>query len=159
MDADALNRISESSLGAEFFLARESKTWITPHISEFMRLFPEINGDNKVQLAINAARKFNISVLLKGANSVIADDEKAWQLYGTDAETARAGLGDLLSGYVAGSSALDLAFCKNITTESFAKYVLLHSFAASKCKKGTNALVIGDKLSKLIRKIKTGQMS
>jgi len=31
LDADALNRISESKLGANFFLERKFKTWITPH--------------------------------------------------------------------------------------------------------------------------------
>ena len=35
LDADALNRISESKLGANFFLERKFKTWITPHSKEF----------------------------------------------------------------------------------------------------------------------------
>ena len=65
-------------------------------------------------------------------------------------------MGDLLSGFIAGSSAIDLTFCRNITTDFFAKYVLLHSFAASKCKKGSN---VGDELSKLMRNIKMRQMS
>ena len=68
-------------------------------------------------------------------------------------------MGDLLSGFVAGSSAIDLTLCRNISTDFFAKYVLLHSFAASKCKKGSNASAIGDKLSKLMRNIKTRQIS
>ena len=97
--------------------------------------------------------------MLKGANSIVADNKKAWQLFGTDSQTARAGLGDLLSGFVAGSSAIDLNSCGNITTEFFAKYVLLHSFAASKCKKGSNASAIGDELSKLVRIKKTRQIS
>ena len=96
---------------------------------------------------------------MKGANSIVADNKKAWQLFGTDSQTARAGLGDLLSGFRAGSSAIDLTFCRNITTEFFAKYVLLHSFAASKCKKGSNASAIGDELSKLMRNIKMRQIS
>jgi len=106
-----------------------------------------------------AAKKFNIRILLKGANSIIADNKNAWQLFGTDSQTARAGLGDLLSGFVAGSSAIDLTFCRNITTDFFAKYVLLHSFAASKCKSGSNASAIGDELSKIMRKRKTRQIS
>ncbi len=159
LDADALNRISESSLGCQFFLERKFKTWITPHGFEFMRLFPNINGVNRVERALNAAKKFNISILLKGANSIIASStNNAWQIYGTDAESARAGLGDLLSGFIAGRSAIDLVKNKEITTESFAKYVLLHSFASSKCKRGSNAFLIGDELSKLMRKIKTRQM-
>ena len=97
--------------------------------------------------------------MLKGANSIIADNKNAWQLYGTDSQTARAGLGDLLSGFVAGSSAIDLTFCRNITTDFFAKYVLLHSFAASKCKSGSNASAIGDELSKIMRNRKKRQIS
>ena len=159
LDADALNRISESELGSEFFLERKFQTWITPHFKEFSRLFPNINCETNVGKALKAAKDFNISVLLKGANSIVADNKKVWQLYGTDSQSARAGLGDLLSGFVAGSSAIDLTFCTNITTDFFAKYVLLHSFAASKCKKGSNASLIADKLSILMRKTKARQMS
>ena len=141
-------------MGSSFFLERKFKSWITPHSKEFGRLFPHIKNDNNVELALKAANEFNISVLLKGANSVVTDNKKAWQLYGTDSQTARAGLGDLLAGFIAGSSAIDLTFCRDITTDFFAKYVLLHSFAASKCKKGTNASAIGEELSKLMRNIK-----
>ena len=97
--------------------------------------------------------------MLKGANSIVADNKKVWQLFGTDSQTARAGLGDLLSGFVAGSSAIDLTLCRNISTDFFVKYVLLHSFAASKCKSGSNASAIGDELTKLMRNIKTRQIS
>ena len=97
--------------------------------------------------------------MFKGANSIVADDKKAWQLFGTNSETARAGLGDLLSGFIAGSSAMDLNLFKNIKTEYFAKYVLLHSFAAAKCKKGSNASAICYELSKLMRNRKMRQIS
>ncbi len=159
LDADALNRISESQSGSNFFLERKSKTWITPHYKEFLRLFPNIKCETNVGLALKAAKKFNISILLKGANSIIADNKNAWQLSGTDSQTARAGLGDLLFGFIAGSSAIDLTFCRNITTDFFAKYVLLHSSAASKCKSGSNASAIGDELSKIMRNRKTRQIS
>ena len=154
LDADALNRISKSQKGSKFFLERKFRTWITPHEKEFTRLFPEFRCENKVELAINAAKEFKISILLKGANSVIAGNEKAWQVFGTDSETARAGLGDLLSGFVAGCSAKDLTCFRNLDTEFLSKYVLLHSFAASKCKKGSNAYLIGDELSNLLRRKK-----
>jgi len=159
LDADALNSISISKLGSNFFLERKFKTWITPHRKEFRRLFPNINSATNLGLAHDAAKEFNISILFKGANSIVADSKKVWQLFGTDSQTARAGLGDLLSGFIAGSSAIDLSFCGNITTDFFAKYVLLHSFAASKCKKGSNASAIGDELSKLMRNIKMRQIS
>ena len=159
LDADALNRVSESKLGSKFFLERKSKTWITPHSKEFSRLFPHLKCETNIGLAINAAKEFNISILLKGANSIVADNKQTWQLFGTDSQTARAGLGDLLTGFIAGSSAIDLTINRNIKTDFFAKYVLLHSFAASKCKTGSNANAIGDKLSKLMRNWKTRQIS
>jgi len=49
--------------------------------------------------------------------------------------------------------------CRYISTDFFAKYVLLHSFAASKCKSGSNASAIGDELTKIMRNIKTRQIS
>ena len=159
LDADALNRISESNLGPKFFLEREYQTWITPHSKEFLRLFPHIRCETNLGMALKAAKEFNISILLKGANSIVADQKKTWQLFGTDSQTARAGLGDLLSGFLAGSSAIDLTICRNITTDFFAKYALLHSFASSKCKTGSNAFAIGDKLSKLMRNRKMRQIS
>ena len=159
LDADALNRISESKLGSKFFLERKFKTWITPHSKEFLRLFPNIRCQTNVGRALIAAKEYNISVLLKGANSIVADNKKAWQLFGTDSQTARAGLGDLLSGFVAGSSAMDSTICRNITTDFFAKYVLLHSFAASMCKKGSNASAIGDELSIIMRNRKMREIS
>ena len=159
LDADALNRISESKLGSKFFLERKFKTWITPHSKEFLRLFPHLKCKTNVELAFKAAKEFNISILLKGANSIVVDGEKGWQLFGTDSQTARAGLGDLLTGFLAGSSAIDLNLCRDIKTEFFAKYVLLHSYAASKCINGSNASAIGDELSKLIRNRKMRQIS
>ena len=146
-------------MGSNFFLERKFKTWITPHSKEFGRLFPNIKSDTNVGLALDAAKEFNISILFKGANSIVADNKNVWQLFGTDSHTARAGLGDLLSGFVAGSSAIDLTYDRNITTDFFAKYVLLHSFASSKCKTGSNASNIGDELSKIIRNRKTRQIS
>ena len=66
----------------------------------------------------------------------------------------------LLSGFIGGCSAVELSsFRDYIETASLAKYVLLHSFAASKCKKGSNASLVGDELSKLIRKTKARGMS
>ena len=91
LDADALNRISKSKLGSNFFLERKFKTWITPHSKEFRRLFPNINSSTNLGLALDAAKEFNISILLKGANSIVADNKTVWQLFGTDSQTARAG--------------------------------------------------------------------
>ncbi len=160
LDADALNRISLSKEGCKFFLNKKSQIWITPHINEFKRLFPNLKGSNNVELALRAAKEFDISILLKGANSVVASSNgNAWQIYETDSDSARAGLGDLLSGFISGMAALEVASGARISTESFAKYVLMHSRAASQCSIGSSASKIGEELAKLVRKIKMRQMS
>ena len=160
LDADALNRISKSKTGTQFFVKRKYQTWITPHQIEFRRLFSGFDESNNIELAVKAANQFNISVLLKGAHSVIADPKgRAWQIYETDDDCARAGLGDLLSGFISGMAALESASKKNITTESFAKYVLMHSYAAFNSPDGSSASIIAFELSKLVRKIKMCQLS
>jgi len=160
LDADALNRIALSKKGSQFFLNNTFQTWITPHINEFQRLFPNLKESNNVELALRAAKEFEISILLKGAHSIVADSNgAAWQIYETDEDSARAGLGDLLSGFVSGMAALEFASGKKISTESFAKYVLILSHAAYQCSSGSSASKIGQELTKLVREIKMKQMS
>ena len=160
LDADALNRIARSKAQSKFFLERHGKTWITPHLIEFSRLFPEFAITNPLESALSIASQFDIGVLLKGANSIIADSEKnVWQIYDSSFTSARAGLGDLLSGFVAGMSALEISSGVDLRTESLSKYALLHSYAGCKCKEGSNASKIGNKLEKIVKKLKTRQMS
>ena len=142
LDADALNRISESKLGSKFFLERKYQTWITPHIKEFLRLFPNIKCETNLGMALKAAKEFEISILLKGANSIVADNKKVWQLFVTDSQTARAGLGDLLSGFVAGSSALDISFNRNITTDFFANMFFCIHLLHQSAKRGQMLLLL-----------------
>ena len=160
LDADALNRIAKSKWREKFFLERKSKTWITPHFREFERLFPNLEGNSNFELALKAVKNSDLKILLKGAHSLVTDNEgNSWKLFGTDPLSARAGLGDLLSGFIAGLSALEISSGKDISSESFAKYVLLHSYAASKCKNGSNAFAIGKELAKITKEIKLRQMS
>ena len=160
LDADALNRIAKSKNGSKFFLERSFQTWITPHYKEFKRLFPDLDEHNRVNLALKAANQFNLDLLLKGANSIISDSKgSVWQIYDSDPFSARAGLGDLLSGFISGLCALELSSGEIINAESFAKYVFLHSYAASNSSKGSTASLVGNHLSKIVRQIKTGQMS
>jgi len=159
IDADGLNRVAKSKIGSKFFLKRNFQTWITPHYQEFKRLFPDLEEHNRVDLSLKAASKFKLDLLLKGANSIISDSKgSVWQIYESDPFSARAGLGDLLSGFISGLCALELSSGKIITAESFAKYVFLHSYAASNSLKGSTASLIGNELSKIVRQIKTGQM-
>ena len=108
---------------------------------------------------MKAANQFKLDLLLKGANSIISESKgSVWQIYESDPFTARAGLGDLLSGFISGLCALELSSGEIINAESFAKYVFLHSYAASNSLKGSTASLIGNQLSKIVRQIKTRQM-
>jgi NAD(P)H-hydrate epimerase len=108
LDADGLNRLA--AMGSDWLRTRRGPTWITPHAEEFRRLFPDLAPLPAPEAAAAAARRTGVSVLLKGARSVVAaPDGRRWQLLEACPEAARAGLGDVLAGYAAGRGALALA--------------------------------------------------
>jgi NAD(P)H-hydrate epimerase len=101
VDAEGLHRISPAWLQQ-----RKGPTWITPHAGEFQRLFPDLADQPPLEAAAAAARLHGVSVVLKGARSVIAAaDGRRWQLMEACGAAARAGLGDGLAGYAAGVGA------------------------------------------------------
>jgi NAD(P)H-hydrate epimerase len=67
VDAEGLHRISPAWLRE-----RAGPTWITPHAGEFRRLFPALADLPPLEAAAEAARLCQLTVLLKGARSVIA---------------------------------------------------------------------------------------
>lgn len=105
VDAEGLGRISPAWLRE-----RAGPTWITPHAGEFARICPDLAVLPPLEAAAEAARLCQVTVLLKGARSVIAAaDGRRWQLLEACGEAARAGLGDGLAGYAAGLGARVLA--------------------------------------------------
>ncbi|MEB3326815.1 MAG: NAD(P)H-hydrate dehydratase [Synechococcus sp.] len=119
LDADGLNRLSNlASLGLDFSASawlqqRQGPTWLTPHPGEFRRLFPELSAHPApacLEAAGEAARASGACVLLKGARSgIAAPDGRRWQLLEASPSSARAGLGDVLAGHVAGVGAMAMA--------------------------------------------------
>jgi len=160
LDADGLNQIASSSEGWKWLTKRKGSTWITPHMSEFKKLFPQISYSSPLDSAIEAAEISGAGVLLKGAHSVVADPSGAsWQLSETAAWVARAGLGDVLAGFVTGLGALGLASEIGASTELLAAGALLHSEAARCCREGSGANDISDYLSALATSIQAGECS
>ena len=154
IDADALNRLSFSDEGWKWIKRRNAPTWITPHHVEFRRLFPNIKKSSLLDEAIEAAQLSGAGVLLKGAHSVIADRYgRAWQLGDTDPWVARAGLGDLLAGFVAGVGAVSMASETGLSTDFLAISAFMHAEAARRCKKGSSPSSIVDLLKTLTRSI------
>lgn len=103
LDADALTVFGEDP--EALFKQLRPTDILTPHEGEFSRLFGELlaTSDNKVQAARAAAAKAGCVILLKGADTVIAQPDGN-ALVNTHATRwlATAGSGDVLAGIIAG---------------------------------------------------------
>jgi ADP-dependent NAD(P)H-hydrate dehydratase / NAD(P)H-hydrate epimerase len=99
LDADGLNIVAAHP----DWLGRSATTVLTPHWGEFRRLFPAIDGADRLAAVQAAAAQSGAIVLLKGARVAIADP--TGQLRINPASTpalARGGSGDVLTGLLAG---------------------------------------------------------
>lgn len=110
LDAEGLNRLAAGRAGVaplDWLRGRSGPSWLTPHPGEFRRLFPDLAASTPLVAAAAAACSSGSTVLLKGARTVVAcADGRRWQLLDSCPEAARAGLGDVLAGYVAGRGAM-----------------------------------------------------
>src|SRR5665647_1271109 len=101
IDADALNIISKYK---ELLTLIPSKSILTPHPKEFERLFGKCNSSYERRLkACEVVHKFDVIIILKGANSLIAmPDGKLFFNSTGNAGMATAGSGDVLTGILVG---------------------------------------------------------
>ena len=133
LDADGLNRLASSADATGWLRGRQGPTWITPHVGEFERLFPDLAERPPLEAAALAAERSGCSVLLKGARTVIAAaDGRRWQLGIAQPAAARAGLGDVLAGYGAGRAAASLAAGAEADAALLAAAALDHALAGQR---------------------------
>ncbi len=108
IDADGLNSISKF-IGADVLKNKKREVIITPHPLEFARLngmpgADSVNAD-RTALATSFAKKYGITVLLKGQGTVVTDGDRAYINASGGVALAKAGSGDVLAGLLASLSA------------------------------------------------------
>ena len=111
LDADGLNSLAtlEEKEREELFVDAKCDVLLTPHVKEFSRLagvpVQEILQDT-AKAAQAFAQKCGVSVLLKGARSVITDGARVAVNTAGCSGQAKGGSGDVLSGVIAGLCAM-----------------------------------------------------
>lgn len=110
LDADALTGFQDAP--ERLFAALRPGDVLTPHEGEFRRLFPELDADsgNRIKRVARAAGRAGCTVLLKGADTVIAapGETPVINRHASPA-LATAGSGDVLAGLIGGLVARGLS--------------------------------------------------
>ena len=107
LDADALNSLSTYAVDwlDAMFTQKKCNVILTPHSKEFSRLTGKsveeiINAP--VEIAKAYAKRWQVTILLKNAFSVITDGDKVYINETGNSGQAKAGSGDVLSGLLTG---------------------------------------------------------
>ncbi|AWN16917.1 NAD(P)H-hydrate dehydratase [Salinisphaera sp. LB1] len=101
VDADALNRLAAAPVEREHWI-------LTPHPGEAARLLGWSTADvvaDRVQAARRLAERYRAVVALKGAGTLIATPDELWLCTQGNPGMAVGGMGDLLTGVIAGFAA------------------------------------------------------
>jgi NAD(P)H-hydrate epimerase len=114
LDADALNSLAKYGIGNlhDLFMHKKCELLITPHLKEFSRLTGESLSelvDDGLLSPQTFAKAYEVTLLLKGAATIITDGTRtAINVAGTPAQ-AKGGSGDVLAGLCAGLCATGLS--------------------------------------------------
>ncbi len=149
IDADALYALANHP---KVLKKGSQKQWIlTPHLGEFRRFFPHEDKDtfavNKIERTQQFARDFGVTLLLKGAPSLVATPDQSVYINSTgNAGLASGGTGDVLTGFVAGLLAQSYEPGEAAYTANF-----IHGYTADYVvdQEATYTLLAGDLLQHL----------
>lgn len=98
VDADALNILSKNK---EWIFLLPAKTIITPHLKELERLIGKwTSEEEKINLTKLFSIKYNLIIVMKGAPTIIIDNDKIYENTTGNAALATAGSGDVLTGII-----------------------------------------------------------
>lgn len=159
VDADGLNAIADQP---DILQETHADVILTPHHGEFSRLSgfsPEEIAADRVELARRFARDNKVTLVLKGAPTIVATKEgKVYMNVHGNPGMATAGSGDVLTGIIAA-----LASQKLDPIEAAIAGVYLHSVSGDIAaeEKGVYSLIASDmieSLPKAFRKIINGEV-
>src|SRR5712692_1224203 len=137
LDADGLNAFADAS---DLFRDRASKfRALTPHPGEMARLLgstsQSVQGD-RIAVALDAARRWNAHLVLKGYHSVVASpDGQAFVTTAGNAGLGKGGTGDVLTGIL---SALIAQFGSDDGVRVLSLGIYLHGLAGELASRGTD---------------------
>ena len=154
LDADAITVLAEQKL-----FPLPSNFVLTPHSAELGRLF-KLSGkeidQNRCFYAMKASRKAGCLVLLKGFYSVLADQDKCWILPFGNSALAKAGTGDVLTGFIGALIARGVPCFSAVTAGVFVHGTLSQEWVRSGKDKDTlMAQDLEKLLPSLLKKLRT----
>lgn len=156
----AIKRIKPKVLDAgALYLAVSSGplTVITPHYGELAKLLKVPIGEienSPIYYAKYAAEKFNLTVLLKGHRTVIANSERIIYMPGAPSRLATAGTGDVLAGVLGALIAINIESVtdKNLI-EIAATASLINALAAEEISGPLSPTLLISEIPKVIAKL------
>ena len=132
LDADAINALAESGEeGRAALKGAKRPVILTPHPLEFSRLFGLGVSDvqqNRLSSVEKFIEEYNVSLVLKGAGTIIADSDEIYINTSGSSALAKAGSGDVLAGLV-GALAAQPSFSPSLAARAA---VALHGFAGDR---------------------------
>ena len=150
IDADALNIIANQK---ELLQQIPANSILTPHVKEFERIFGQSKYSyDRIAKAQNAARQMNVTIILKGAYTLIATPDRNLIFNSTgNPGMATAGSGDVLTGI------LTALLAQGYKAEEAARLgVYLHGLAGDLAleEQSEESLIAGDIIAALGRAFK-----
>lgn len=145
LDADGLNAISDNP---SILKESSANVIITPHPGEMARLCGKTIGEiqlDRHETATEFAKKYGVTVLLKGAATIVCDkDGLCYVNRSGNPGLAKGGSGDALSGLIGGLAASGLTPFESASVGAF-----IHGTAAdfAKDKKSMSAMTAKDVIS------------
>lgn len=100
IDADGINCIARD---IEILVNKKSHVILTPHPGEMARLLncdAQTINDNRIMVAEKYAEKYDITIVLKGAGTIISDRFNTAANHTGNAGMSKGGSGDILSGII-----------------------------------------------------------